>query len=429
MSSRVRFDVRALCLLAFAATSAVAADCRLYAPDPSHLWNRLHEALVVRVGPDGTRYGCDRIDPLYWANTKHLLGGASHRAAIQVLDEFVSGHGASLVRDPLKRAFLQHDLWTLFDWVTAGAGEGDPFAPERQALQRRLALAIRQVTLTAPEIAALPDNYVSTLTAERDIGLPEGLRDAAGPWVEVGAVNAVAPRHMADLGGRSVFRVFLRLPGRRSAAMDYLARLGGQDYLWTGASSNRPGDEPLRIRSDLPQFPAGTQWALLRSLVVLDIEGTPHETSIVESVQLRFHDAIPAGFASPDLLATALRFREFVARRSDGGQLRPVTDDETDFQFVQFSSMGFDPIEHAARTGKGGSAKEMQRLTLAQCASCHAAPGIYATRILIPFGPGGNLRAPGITVARPDDQAALTAAWKRKQFDFGLLSGLLGRPD
>jgi len=31
--------------------------------DPKHLWNRLHEALFVRVGPDGRTYGRDRFEP------------------------------------------------------------------------------------------------------------------------------------------------------------------------------------------------------------------------------------------------------------------------------------------------------------------------------------------------------------------------------
>jgi hypothetical protein len=30
---------------------------------------------------------------------------------LAVLDEFISTHGERLVRDPLKRAWLQRDLW------------------------------------------------------------------------------------------------------------------------------------------------------------------------------------------------------------------------------------------------------------------------------------------------------------------------------
>jgi len=45
----------------------------LYHADPEHLWNRLHEALFVRVGPDGRTYGQDRLEPLLWRGSKHLL--------------------------------------------------------------------------------------------------------------------------------------------------------------------------------------------------------------------------------------------------------------------------------------------------------------------------------------------------------------------
>src|SRR5215469_2726768 len=60
------FRLFALCLLAGVAlacflTSAgpaapptkTASERSLYHADPEHLWNRLHEALFVRVGPDG----------------------------------------------------------------------------------------------------------------------------------------------------------------------------------------------------------------------------------------------------------------------------------------------------------------------------------------------------------------------------------------
>lgn len=50
-----------------------SVGCSVYQADPRHLWNRLHEALFVRVGPDGRAYGQDRIDPLLWPFSKHLL--------------------------------------------------------------------------------------------------------------------------------------------------------------------------------------------------------------------------------------------------------------------------------------------------------------------------------------------------------------------
>ena len=41
-----------------------------YHADPQHLWTRLHEAVFVRVGPDGHEYGRDRLDPLLWKKSR-----------------------------------------------------------------------------------------------------------------------------------------------------------------------------------------------------------------------------------------------------------------------------------------------------------------------------------------------------------------------
>src|SRR6478752_7541577 len=62
----------------------------LYDPDSGHLWNRLHEALFVRVDPkSGERLGEDILDPLIWRGSKYPLVGESHAKILAVLDEFV----------------------------------------------------------------------------------------------------------------------------------------------------------------------------------------------------------------------------------------------------------------------------------------------------------------------------------------------------
>lgn len=87
--------------------------------DPNHLWNRMYGCLLVREHADGTYYGADALDPLLWANTRHLLSGDSHRNSVVCLDEFLRRHGERVVQDPLKRALLQRDLWAVFDWAAA----------------------------------------------------------------------------------------------------------------------------------------------------------------------------------------------------------------------------------------------------------------------------------------------------------------------
>ena len=84
----------------------------LFHADPQHLWNRLHAALFVRVGADGRTYGQDRLEPLLWAESKHLLEERSNSHAAALLSEFLDTNGVKLIDDPLKRAILQRDLWS-----------------------------------------------------------------------------------------------------------------------------------------------------------------------------------------------------------------------------------------------------------------------------------------------------------------------------
>ena len=88
----------------------------LFHSDSNHLWNKLHEALFVRVDKDGREYGRDAVDPLLWPGTsKFLLQGKSHEKVLALLDEFITKGGDKLIKDPLRRAVMQHDLWAVFD--------------------------------------------------------------------------------------------------------------------------------------------------------------------------------------------------------------------------------------------------------------------------------------------------------------------------
>jgi hypothetical protein len=56
----------------------------IYADKADHLWNRLHAAILVRTGPDGKNYGRDRLEPLLWTDSVHLLRGKSADRAVAV---------------------------------------------------------------------------------------------------------------------------------------------------------------------------------------------------------------------------------------------------------------------------------------------------------------------------------------------------------
>src|SRR6185503_5616689 len=128
----------------------------VYDPDPDHIWNRMFRQFYRRTTKDGKEYGSDELEPLLWFDTTYLLNGNSHQQAIQVLDEFLTIHAENLIRDPLKRAMFQHDMWAVFDWLSF---QSDPYASQRKALETRLAQVIRRVALTREQIVSLPDNY------------------------------------------------------------------------------------------------------------------------------------------------------------------------------------------------------------------------------------------------------------------------------
>src|SRR5207247_1802110 len=101
-------------------------------------------------------------DPLLYEGGTFLLEGETHRRAVTLLDQFLAKPGDRPTDDPLKRLFLQRDLWAAFDyaarypdeWVFQSKDEAAAVA-----LRNRLAKAIGRLALVDREIAALPDNY------------------------------------------------------------------------------------------------------------------------------------------------------------------------------------------------------------------------------------------------------------------------------
>src|SRR5205823_2578127 len=125
--------------------------------------------------------------------------------------------------------------------------------------------------------------------------LPPDLFRRDGPWVELhDHLTPIAPRHVHDFGARSAFRVFLRLPGGRKATLGYLTKLRDFPRTWVPDLSNdRDRRTKLKLNPDLPQFPVGTQAALVRQMLLIDKGGRLAATHVTESVQFRVYRAIP----------------------------------------------------------------------------------------------------------------------------------------
>ena len=416
----------------------VSETWTLYDPDPNHIWNRLYRALYRRESRDGLEYGYDELDPLLWAETKYLLRDPANRQALTVLDEFLSKHAEQAISDPLKRAILQRDLWAIFDWTTQ-CFECTKESAAKSNLQTKLVQVIKRLALSPEQIASLPNTYkqavrVGVFAKNYDLNkreqsfLPPDLFDPKGPWValSIRGGDLVAPAHVSTFSGRSVFLIFMHLPGGRTATLDYLKTLASFPNTWLfDPQTRRPLPNP-----DLPQFPTGTQIALVRRMVLIDANGELRPTNIVEDVQIRVHRTIPSFIANAvdlgrnearnalDVFEFKLSRRKLFAQE-DGG-LHSLT--KTDTEFPLFASQGIDLFE-----GKFGqlSPNRMLRVSLEACATCHFRPGVHS--IL------SRDRLERITIPENTDllpswdanyEADGTKGWKGRQFSWGLLQGL-----
>ena len=419
-----------------------APQVTIYDPNPTHLWNRLYATLLIREDRHGNVYGEDSLDPLLWGFTKHLLEGDSHRQAIHVLDEFLQTHGESLIRDPVKRAMLQRDLWAVFDWSVARkpSRPGEPaYEAETRELQVRLAEAMRRVALTQEEIEALPDNYAQALASgefakEYDpqhkdpVFLPPDLFQEYGPWVGIGGdyLNPATSQHVTAFSGRSRFLIFIRLPAGRKAAYDYFRELWNFPQPWIARpdAPNQP-----EINPELPSFPPGTEVALVRQMTLFDKQGNLAPAPITESVQVRVYENVTSGTTEPaaslpDTISRngqhfyeiRLSRRQLFAGKSGG--LRAVGPDEK--ELFQFNAMGFDEFENPpfrvvlTRTPP----------ILEECFMCHRGVGINS------LNSRANLLRPNSlqqdhTYAYPPRwwENDATVDWKQTRFDWGLLRG------
>jgi len=413
--------------LQFAFVSSDAVDAGFYDVRANHPWNRLHETLIVRRIAGGRPFGTNELDPLVWADSQHLLAGESHEQAVRMLDEFLSQDLQRLVEDPLKRAVLQHDLWGLFDWLADP--NIDVLSEQRRKLRVRIAHAIRRLALSAYEIQRLPDNYAAVMASERlephaakRSYLPATLLDQGGPWVqleyETGGRIGTAHEENVATKGRSAFLLFACLPEDDSSG-DILSRFNA----W--AEHDARQDSETRRRQGYPsfQFPAGTQLALVRRMLVIDDHGIVRPTNITERVQMRFF------LQDPQLEHEQIKpqtFRLFVLNRSEllsqrfDKSLVPVGSHEKGFELgpVQTPVSG-DPFESA-------SAPLPPTVLMTSCARCHKDHGLLCLS-RNNFSSLGtrpeNLRLAAEQSVNPHS----TANWKASQPEFRLLQEIVSQ--
>ena len=372
-------------------TAAKPSGVTLYDPDPNHLWNRVHEALHVRLTstnqpdkeqpllPGDQSVHAYELDACLWpSRSTYLVFGEPRKTAMAVLDEFLAKEGEKLVREPIKRAFLQHDLWAIFDWTRSWHND----VPGRN-LRTRLAKAIQRLALSPEEIKSLPDNLRAVAAAKSLPGypwFPSDLWDPRGPWVLIGDHNGallrgtITPVHDTVFGGRSAFLVFIREGDSRDKTIKFLKELN-------------ENDKPA-VNVDV---------ALARRMLLIDNGGRIRLSPITESVQLR------PGFAE-----FRLNRKDFLEGKTDRSIHRIGDDDR-------------DPRPDLLRLGQ--NLGEGPELILRSCSSCHA--GDLNSRIQIFSNRVGAPRIrPRLIESSLEDEAAKSIRQKSDQFMWGKLQGL-----
>jgi hypothetical protein len=366
----------------------------VYHADSKHLWNRLHEALFVRVGPDGRAYGRDRIEPLLWPRSNYLLVGASHDRAIALLNEFVEKQGEKLIDDPRKRAALQRDCWLVFNWLARNNDSIDK-GSSRERLGVPMSKVICRLALTPDQIAKLPDNYAGAVRSGRFAQgydprqpdkpyLPPDLFSPKGPWVCVGRKDSpVAQQHVAETFPftNSAFLVFLRMPEGRDAALKFLKE-----------------DRAL---------PAGAEVVLMRRALLISSTGEVTPTNLTESIQVRVYGE------------SGQHFEEFRVSRGllfagEQGGLVAVGESERDFK-TGFASHPHDQFEEPLV----GQPLDVRRVDIKnECRGCHAPDRFLGLR---------SRESGPLAAARAADAMETAVKWKRERPDWKALRKVLAK--
>jgi hypothetical protein len=429
----------------------------IYDADRNHLWNRLFAAFYIRPSNLPAKAGeatvpriegGDYIDFLAWGGTEYWSTAETAGRLNPLLDEFLNSHGAKLIDDPLKKAVLQRDLWAAYDHLAdlnirrVGSLET---RQRRDGLCVKLARVIESLALSADTISKLPDTYAAAIKSghfaeQQDFAannnyLPTGLLTNADEWVEIDffqpnthedLYDRFITLHAREYKGRSYFRIFYRFPGGRKQLEAYLAKLNAIGVDWRQAAQ----DGFILLKKDAPQFPDGTEFALVQFMLVLDDKLKPTPTKIVESVRHRIYRNT-TGESKPEtntglgmhVMEYTLKRRLLFDQLKQGG-LEREADDASLYRV----------IFQRPDTPDWGS--DRRKTLFQQCADCHTTPaadkvGVQSVPSIVHMGGFDAGAQPGI--ARPLEskdagvRGARVARWKSNHETYRRMLEQLGK--
>jgi hypothetical protein len=215
--------------------------------------------------------------------------------------------------------------------------------------------------------------------------------------------------------GRSVFYVYAQFPNEP----DYLKRLRE----FPTPSAPRESDGMFLLSNDLPQFPAESQFILLRRTLLITATGEMVLSPLTESVQIRVYATEPSNREFINISEFSQEVHEFTLDRDElfngeHGGMRLVTNDDltlTTPPFGLWPSTTTDPLETPPFR------KTDRVLPLQSCTVCHSGAGIRSVRSFNVI----HRRLPTLRTSRDlTGEADRTMNWKEQRYSWGLLQGL-----
>lgn len=434
---------------------AIVASQNCIANETADPFDVLFDIVTIRKAPDGTVVVPEAETPRLWKNSRYLVeDGAKKKLqdALQALESLPQKEMES--HTPMQRAVLQHHLWCIFDWTTIPADQ-NPVTPlefnavesrvssdELFRLQKMLASAIRRLALPHQEILRLPSPLNSTVAAQvysADVDksdamkpyLPTDIIDSDGPWVCLHKPDYAVPAtlHAEAVDFRSAFLILLRLPGGRQKTIEYLAELnafqqpfvpGKQEPFVSIAGHQDLFRLDLHANPRTPNFPAGTQVALVKQALLIDESGKPVLSPLIQSIQLRtyLNVSIDARLNNP-ALGPSQAVAEFVLQPGQMMQgntpMRAVVSGEMRHTNTFVHS---DPIENP-RTNNRAPAPRLR-----SCVACHSSSGVHSINARHELFQRKSVLPPRLAASTPAAVGTATIIAKRRTYSWGLLQGL-----
>lgn len=326
-----------------------------------------------------------------------------------VFDTALEDSAALRSQRPIGRMLMQRAAWYAFDSLASELNYHDA---ANQSLRLRLAKVIAASALTTDEIKQLPNTYVAKAIDDDkkrnpafDLDLPADLLQQDGQWLQISYANIqrIGLTHERSRRGRSEFLLFVRFPGGREQAEEYLKvhnDVAALESRRRGAILNFLIHRNEAIPPS-PIFPAGVQAVLLERMLAISDQGVPTATPVTKSVA--FLNSKPTvnsanGNLHPVRSAAFELSMEALLEKDSTAYLRRLSDME--------------PFNGEDRFPNG----------LQSCVTCHSGRGLLSLN----GGVAGMEFPPsrGVDIV-PNGTASATAIWKTRRHDFGLLRGML----